>query len=183
LGTGSLGRIEKKLDKLIADVRAGRREQTVLTMADDAEGDAEEQWKMSWNPRKEGPRTLTRSLRSNHYNSRNNKHLNPIFFRDRKTWKNELLDDRFTKVELEGHKHWIKARLQEPIESGGLQERPLAEENADSRSAKRTVLTGDRPGKLGVLPASVGSPKTPDHPYRKKRQPGFRLFGGLFFWW
>jgi hypothetical protein len=44
LGTGSLGRIEKKLDELIADMRAGRRAATVLSMADDEEDEAEEQW-------------------------------------------------------------------------------------------------------------------------------------------
>ena len=37
-------RIEKKLDGLIADVRAGRRAGSVLSMADDDEDDSEEQW-------------------------------------------------------------------------------------------------------------------------------------------
>jgi hypothetical protein len=46
LGTGSLGRIEKKLDELIADVRAGRRADTVLSMADNEEDEAEEQWNL-----------------------------------------------------------------------------------------------------------------------------------------
>jgi hypothetical protein len=46
LGTGSLGRIEKKLGELIADVRAGRRADTVLSMADDEEDEAEEQWNL-----------------------------------------------------------------------------------------------------------------------------------------
>ncbi|KAL3423938.1 dnaJ heat shock family protein [Phlyctema vagabunda] len=45
LGTGSLGRIEKKLDELIADVRAGRRERTILTIAgEDGDDDSETQW-------------------------------------------------------------------------------------------------------------------------------------------
>ena len=81
LGTGSLGRIEKKLDELIADVRAGRREETVLSMADNDEDEGDTQWSL---------------------------------------WKDELMDDGFTKAELESHKHWIKARLAELIESGDL---------------------------------------------------------------
>jgi hypothetical protein len=96
LGTGSLGRIEKKLDQLIEDVRVGRREQTVLTMADNDEDEAEIQWNL---------------------------------------WKNELVDDGFTKVELEGHKHWIKARLIELIEGGGLHEETLPEKGSASKSS------------------------------------------------
>jgi hypothetical protein len=94
LGTGSLGRIEKKLDQLIQDVRAGRREETVLTMAKDDEDEAERQWDL---------------------------------------WKRELVDDAgFTKVELEGHKHWIKARLIELIE--GLHEEHFPENVSASES-------------------------------------------------
>ena len=46
LGTGSLGRIEKKLDQLIEDVRAGRREESVLTFAvgEDDPDESEIQW-------------------------------------------------------------------------------------------------------------------------------------------
>jgi hypothetical protein len=44
LGTGSLGRIEKKLDELIADVRAGRKEKSVLTMGDENEEESESMW-------------------------------------------------------------------------------------------------------------------------------------------
>jgi DnaJ family protein B protein 4 len=96
LGTGSLGRIEKKLDQLIQDVRAGRREETVFTMAKDDEDEAERQWDL---------------------------------------WKRELVDDDgFTKVELEGHKHWIKARLIELIEAGGLHEEHFPENESASDS-------------------------------------------------
>jgi hypothetical protein len=95
LGTGSLGRIEKKLHELIADVRAGRREETVLTIADDDDDESEKQWNI---------------------------------------WKSELVDDGFTKVELEGNKQWIKARILELIRNGDLQERPLQEERDSSKS-------------------------------------------------
>lgn len=44
LGTSSLGRIEKKLDELIADVRAERRENTVLSIVDANEAESEEEW-------------------------------------------------------------------------------------------------------------------------------------------
>jgi hypothetical protein len=123
LGTGSLGRIEKKLDELIADVQAGRREQTVLSIADDDEDESEAQWK---------------------------------------TWKNELVDDGFTKVELEGHKHWIKARLLELIESGRLQEEPLTEENANK-------------GRKSGLPfTSANSPKASNSTNPENRQLDFQ---------
>ncbi len=95
LGTGSLGRIEKKLDQLIEDVKAGRREETILTMADDDEDEAEAQWN---------------------------------------SWKNELADEGFTKLELESHKRWIKAKLKELIEGGGLYEDPLPEDGNAEKS-------------------------------------------------
>jgi len=85
LDTGSLGRIETKLDELIEDVRRGRREGTILSMADDDATDAEEQWN---------------------------------------TFKKELLEDNFSKTELEVHKGWIKAKLQELIDREDLQEQP-----------------------------------------------------------
>jgi hypothetical protein len=46
LGTGSLGRIEKKLDELIVDVRAGRKAETVLSMADEDEDESRAQWEL-----------------------------------------------------------------------------------------------------------------------------------------
>jgi hypothetical protein len=90
LGTGSLGRIEKKLDQLIEDVRAGRREDTALTFAigEDDPDESEIQWSLL---------------------------------------KGELVEDGFSKSELEGHKHWIKAKLTELIENGGLDEQVLPE--------------------------------------------------------
>lgn len=44
LGTGSLGRIEKKLDEIVEEIRAGKREPTTLSVVDDDQGDAETQW-------------------------------------------------------------------------------------------------------------------------------------------
>jgi hypothetical protein len=88
LRTGFLGRIEKKLDQLIDDIKAGRREDTVLSMAKNDEDEVEAQWNM---------------------------------------WKSELADEGFTKVELEGYKRWIKAKLLELIESGALHEQPPPE--------------------------------------------------------
>ncbi len=102
LRIGSLGRIEKKLDELIADVRAGRREQTVLTVADDNENDSEEQSRM---------------------------------------WKKELIDDGFTKVELDGHKYWIKARMLEIIENGGLKEHDPTEDENTAVVSEPSILT------------------------------------------
>lgn len=78
LNTGSLGRIEKKLDELIADVRAGRRAETVLTLAED-DNESEVQWNL---------------------------------------WKKELAEEGFSKVEIEGHKDWIKAALLQRIQTG-----------------------------------------------------------------
>ena len=85
LETGSLGRIETKLDELIEDIRKGRREGTILSMVDDDATDAEEQWEI---------------------------------------FKKELLDDNFSKTELEVHKGWIRAKLQELIDHEELQEQP-----------------------------------------------------------
>jgi hypothetical protein len=73
-----LGRIEKKLDELIADVRAGRRAETVLTLAED-DNESEVQWNL---------------------------------------WKKELAEEGFSKVEIEGHKDWIKAALLQRIQTG-----------------------------------------------------------------
>ena len=78
LNTGSLGRIEKKLDELIADVRAGRRAETVLTLAED-DNESEVQWNL---------------------------------------WKKEMAEEGFSKVEIEGHKDWIKAALLQRIQNG-----------------------------------------------------------------
>ena len=105
LGTGSLGRIEKKLDQLIEDVRAGRREDTVLTIADEDEDESEIQWNL---------------------------------------WKGELVEDGFSKVEIEGHKHWIRARLAELIESGELSEQPLPGKGASTRPTA-TAAKSDAP--------------------------------------
>jgi hypothetical protein len=46
LGTGSLGRIEKKLDQLIENVRTGKREETIVSIANNDDDDAELQ--MDW---------------------------------------------------------------------------------------------------------------------------------------
>jgi hypothetical protein len=120
LSAGSLGRIEKKLDQLIEDVRAGKREETVLTMADNDYDDAEIQWDL---------------------------------------WKREMLDDGFTKVELEGHKDWIKARLMELIESGGLHEEPLLEKAGTSKpsltsSSRKAALEKSNVSHLSNNPKS-----------------------------
>jgi hypothetical protein len=91
LGTGSLGRIEKKLDQLIEDVRAGRKQDTVVTFAleDDDADEADVHWS---------------------------------------EFKNELVDDGFSKLEVESHKNWIKAKLSELLESGVLEEQPAVDE-------------------------------------------------------
>lgn len=87
LSTSSLGRIEKKLDELIEDVRLGRREPSVLTFVESDNREADDQWV---------------------------------------AFKQELLDDAFTRAEVEANKHWIKARLRELIGHGGLEEQPIA---------------------------------------------------------
>lgn len=113
LGTGSLGRIEKKLDQLIEDVRAGRREETVLTMAigDDDEDESDVQWNIL---------------------------------------KAELFDDGLTKVEIEGHKHWIKAKLAELAENGGLHEQPPLEKASSSAATQEAPLSKDSLNKVGA---------------------------------
>ena len=88
LGTGSLGRIEKRLDEIYEEVRAGKREATILTIPDNDDEEAELHWDM---------------------------------------FKRELVDDGFTKVELERNKNWIKAKLAGLIESGGAHEKPVQE--------------------------------------------------------
>jgi hypothetical protein len=95
LGTGSLGRIEKKLDELITDIRAGKREDTILTLADEDDNDSEAQWTI---------------------------------------FKGELIEDGFTKSEIEGHKHWIKAKLLELVDSGALTEQPIFDMPISSQS-------------------------------------------------
>jgi hypothetical protein len=92
LGTGSLGRIEKKLDQLIEDVRAGRKQETVVTLA--LEADDADEADAHWSALKE-----------------------------------ELVDDGFSKLEVESHKHWIKAKLAELLEGGVLEEQPAIAEN------------------------------------------------------
>lgn len=98
LGTGSLGRIEKKLDQLIQDVRAGRKEETIITFT------IEEN-----NPDESGI------------------HWDLL--------KGELVDDGFSKLEIEAHKHWIKAKLTELIENGGLHEQSWPEASAGYEKA------------------------------------------------
>lgn len=44
--------------------------------------------------------------------------------------KEELIEDGFSKLEIEGNKHWIKAKLSELIENGGLNEQPLPGEGS-----------------------------------------------------
>jgi hypothetical protein len=53
-------------------------------------------------------------------------------------WKKELIKDRFTRLELEAHRHWIKVRLQERIEAGDLQEQPIEEEPQESTGVSRS---------------------------------------------
>jgi hypothetical protein len=105
LGTGSLGRIEKKLDELIADVRAGRKEKSVLTMVDENEEESNSMWN---------------------------------------EWKLELVEEGFTRSELEAHKHWIIARLRELIDNGELDETPVDGENTQHPGWKGKSLDGSR---------------------------------------
>lgn len=139
LGTGSLGRIEKKLDQLIEDVRAGRREDTVLTMADNDEDEAEAQWDM---------------------------------------WKSELVDEGFTKVELEGHKQWIKAKLLELIESGVLHEQPPPERGGSSKASSHAVPSASQPSTPDNASASQSQPniytKRSDLSASPKKQSSFQ---------
>lgn len=67
LGTGSLGRIEKKLEMIIEEIRSGRREPSILTTSGDDDAEAEVQWDVL---------------------------------------KSELVEDGFTKQDIESHKHW-----------------------------------------------------------------------------
>lgn len=83
LGTGSLGRIEKKLETIIEEIRSGKREPSILTTLGDDDGEAEVQWD---------------------------------------TLKSELVEDGFTKQDIESHKHSIMAHLQQLIDDGELQE-------------------------------------------------------------
>jgi hypothetical protein len=83
LGTGSLGRIEKKLEEIMEEIRAGKREPTVLTTVDDDNEEAETHWN---------------------------------------ALKSELLDDGFTRQDIEAHKGAIKAYIQELVDRGELQE-------------------------------------------------------------
>lgn len=96
LGTGSLGRIEKKLEMIIGKIRSGRREPSILTTSGDDDGEAEVQWDVL---------------------------------------KSELVEDGFTKQDIESHKHWIKAHLQQLIDDGELQERVPATEQQNPNSA------------------------------------------------
>lgn len=108
LGTGSLSRIESKLEVIIEEIRSGRREPTVLSTCDDDNVEAEVQWN---------------------------------------ALKSELVDDGFTKQDIEAHKHWIKAHLQELIDKGELQERVPATENPVSTttaSANEQRKAGER---------------------------------------
>jgi hypothetical protein len=99
LGTRSLGRIEKKLDEILEEVRAGKRDGTILTISDDDEEESENQWRML---------------------------------------KSELVEDGLSKFEIEGHKHWIKGRLLELIENGGIDQEP-SPEHTKSSSFQPTV--------------------------------------------
>jgi len=106
LGTGSLGRIEKKLDELIEDVRAGRKEKSVLTMVDEDEEDSESMWN---------------------------------------EWKGELVEEGFTKVELEGHKHWIIAKLRELIDNGGLDKVPVTSRRVQIPQSSKSPQVSNGP--------------------------------------
>lgn len=53
-----------------------------------------------------------------------------------------MVDDGFTKTELEGHKNWIKARLMELSESGSLHEEQLLEK-AGTRKSTMTSSSGE----------------------------------------
>ena len=44
--------------------------------------------------------------------------------------KEELVEDGFSKLEIEGNKHWIKAKPSELIKNGGLNEQPLPGEGS-----------------------------------------------------
>lgn len=83
LGTGSLGRIEKKLETIIDEIRSGKRESSILTTSGDDDAEAEVQWD---------------------------------------ALKSELVEDGFTKQDIESHRHAIMAHLQQLIDDGELQE-------------------------------------------------------------
>lgn len=103
LGTSTLGKIEKKLEEIVKEMRCGRREPTVLT----AVSDENEEVESAWN-----------------------------------TLRAELVDDGFTKQDLEAHKRWIKAHLHELKAQGLLQE--AAESDVKSRHSSLPQL-GEKP--------------------------------------
>ena len=83
LGSGSLGRIEKKLDEIVQEIRSGRRAPSVLTSIDPDNEDAEVQWN---------------------------------------SLKAELVDDGFTRQDLEMHKQRIREYLEELVNQNDIGE-------------------------------------------------------------
>ncbi len=76
LGTGSLGRIEKRLDEIIEEIRRGERPESTVNIANNDESEAEAEWN---------------------------------------ALKNELIEEGFTRQDLEAYKEEIKTRLHELI--------------------------------------------------------------------
>jgi hypothetical protein len=101
LGTGSLGRIEKKLEEIVEEVRAGKREPTVLTAVDHDNEEAETHWN---------------------------------------ALKGELLDDGFTRQDIEAHRGAIKAYIQELVDRGELQEIRRASASVEDASVENTSI-------------------------------------------
>jgi hypothetical protein len=121
LGTGSLGRVERKLDELIVDVRAGSREKSVFSVVDEEE--SETQWQ---------------------------------------ELKGEFVEEGFTKVELEGQKHFIVVRLKHLIEKGELEEQSLLEKAGLSRlldTSTDVSITRPKIPPLAKLPNPSASPR------------------------
>lgn len=100
LSSGSLRRIETKLEQILEEVRAGKRKSTILAIAGDNQDEAELHWDM---------------------------------------FERELVDDGFTKGELEGHKSWIKSKSMEFLLDETLQEEPLLENEGPGNSSPSSL--------------------------------------------
>ena len=122
LGTGSLGRIEKRLDEIVKEVQSGRREPSILSSVDDDLEDADAQWN---------------------------------------ALKAELLDEGFTKQDIEAHKRDIKVYLASLIDNGKLWETGLP--SRTSRTLYPTLDDLDPPTRplstTGILPGQNNSPQ------------------------
>jgi hypothetical protein len=69
-----------------------------------------------------------------------------------------MVDDGFTKTELEGHKNWIKARLMELSESGSLHEEQLLEK-AGTRKSTMTSSSGEAASETSNISQFSNQPK------------------------